>query len=253
MMCTSCGCGGESGHVLVHEHDDDDDDRGPRPGVGYGWGREVRTVHIERELLAKNNQIATRTRRLLSDIDVTMINLIGAPEAGKTSLVEATLRRLRGDDVQLVVIEGDQTSDVDAKRIERAGGRVLQINTGPGCHLDASMVADGLSAMAPRPRSVVVVENVGNLVCPALYDLGERAKVVVMSVTEGEDEPLKYAHVFRAAELLVLSKTDLAPHVAFDDARCIANVRRVNPRLRVLPVSVVHEDGLDEWCDWLVR
>ncbi|MBX3207113.1 MAG: hydrogenase nickel incorporation protein HypB [Labilithrix sp.] len=274
-MCTTCGCGDESGHVLVPESRDGARDLGrasapgptsaparirdhdrasaPRSALGPGWVREVRTVRLERELLAKNNRIAARTRRQLADVGVAMWNLIGAPGAGKTSLLEATARRLQAAGVPLAVLEGDQATDLDAKRIARAGGRVLQINTGAGCHLDAAMVAEGVSATAPARGSVVFVENVGNLVCPALYDLGELAKVVVMSVAEGDDKPLKYAHVFRAADLFVLTKTDLLPHVPFDEAACVANARKVNPRLRVLPVSVTSGDGLDEWCAYVER
>ncbi|MDF2694584.1 MAG: hydrogenase accessory protein HypB, partial [Labilithrix sp.] len=152
-----------------------------------------------------------------------------------------------------VVFAGDQTSDLDARVLEAAGGRVLSLITGAGCHLDASMIAEGLSAISPRPGSMVLVENVGNLVCPALFDLGERSKVVVMSVTEGEDTPLKYSHVFRAADLFVLTKVDLLPHVAFDQERCFENVRKVNPRLQIVPVSTATSDGLDAWCDWIGR
>ncbi|MBX3200407.1 MAG: hydrogenase nickel incorporation protein HypB [Labilithrix sp.] len=252
-MCTTRGPEGESGHVLVRERSDPGhvDDRALAPREGCV--REVRTVRLERELFAGNSQVAARTRRLLADLGVTMVNLIGAPGAGKTSLLEATVPRLRAAGVSFAVLQGDQTTDLDAKRIGRAGGRTLQVNTGAGCHLDAAMVADGLSAIAPESGSVVFVENVGNLVCPALYDLGELARVVVMSVTEGEDKPLKYAQAFRAADLFVLTKTDLLPHVELDVAACVANARRVNPRLTVLPLSVTHADGIDAWCAWVER
>jgi hydrogenase nickel incorporation protein HypB len=255
-MCTTCGCGGESKHVLLSEDEDESGVghvRGRRERVGQGWVREVRTVRLQRELLNRNNLIASQTRRVLDEIGVSMFNLIGAPGAGKTSLLEATIRALGAGDVPLAVIEGDPSNDLDARRIEAVGGSVLQINTGAGCHLDSSMVAEALGALTPKPGSVVFVENVGNLVCPALFDLGELSKVVVMSVAQGEDEPLKYSHVFRAADLFVLTKTDLLPHVTFDEERCLANARKVNPGLCVLRASTVHVGGVDEWCDWVKR
>jgi hydrogenase nickel incorporation protein HypB len=262
-MGTTCG---ESGHVLMPAGGDgrgqahEKDGRGQprekdrlRPLRGPGWVREVRTVRLQRELLAENNRIASQTRRLLAEIGVTMFNLVGAPGSGKTALLEATIGRLRHEGVPLVVLEGDQTNDLDARSIESTGCRVLSILTGTGCHLDAAMVAEGMSTLSPEPGTIVLVENVGNLVCPALFDLGERSKVVVMSVTEGEDKPLKYSYAFRAADLFVLTKVDLAPHVAFDEARCIANARRVNPGLRVVAASTVLPGGLDEWCEWVKR
>jgi hydrogenase nickel incorporation protein HypB len=178
-----------------------------------------------------------------------MLNLIGGPGAGKTALLEATIPRLC--DVSVAVLEGDQATDLDALRIARTGCPVVQINTGPGCHLDAAMVGDALEEMGPRRASLVFVENVGNLVCPALFDVGEHAKIVVMSVTEGEDKPLKYRHVFHAAELFVLTKIDLLSHVDFDVARCVAHALDVNPHLRVLPVSARTGAGIDAWCERL--
>lgn len=215
------------------------------------WVREIRTVKLQRDLLSKNNQTAFRTRRLLDELGVTMINLIGAPGAGKTTLLEAAIARLRADGVPMAVALGDQSTNLDARRIAAAGVRALQINTGAGCHLDASMVADGLGGLAPEAGTIVFVENVGNLVCPALFDLGERAKVVVMSVTQGEDEPLKYSHVFRAADLLVLTKVDLLPHLSFDVERCLTNARRVSPRLACLKVASPDGEGLDAFCAWV--
>lgn len=251
-MCTTCGCGHRGWHAHGGVHDDHAH-RDHAHGDPYGHPpRQVRTVLLERELLAKNNRIAADVRRSLAELGVTMLNLIGAPGAGKTALLEATVGRLRHE-VPLAVIEGDQATDLDARRIERAGCRVHQINTGAGCHLDASMVSEGLAAIAPPPGSVVFVENVGNLVCPALFDVGELAKVVVMSVTEGEDKPLKYAHVFRAADALVLTKTDLLAYVPYDEDACVSYARSINPDIKVLPVSAVHMEGIDAWCRWIER
>ena len=159
------------------------------------------------------------------------MNLVSAPGAGKTTLLERTIREL-GRELVLQVIEGDQATTNDAQRIQAAGGRVVQINTGAGCHLDAAMVARGLQLLEPPSHSVVFIENVGNLVCPALFDLGERAKVVIVSVTEGDDKPIKYPHMFRASSLMLLNKIDLLPHVSFDVERCLNYARRVNPSLR---------------------
>jgi hydrogenase nickel incorporation protein HypB len=149
------------------------------------------------------------------------------------------------------VIEGDQETALDAQRIRATGCRVIQINTGTGCHLDAAMLASGLRALNPPISSLVLIENVGNLVCPALFDLGERAKIVIMSVTEGEDKPLKYPHMFRASQLMILNKVDLLPYVQFDLDRCIHNARQVNPKIQILQVSASRGDGLAAWYQWL--
>jgi len=226
-MCATCGCG-ES-----HEHE-----------------HERRTVKLEHDLLAKNDRIAAENRRALGTRNVTVLNLIGSPGAGKTTLLERTIARLRPE-LALAVVEGDQATDRDAMRIKRAGGRSLQVNTGAGCHLDAEMVAEGLAALAPERGSVVFVENVGNLVCPALFDVGEREKIVVMSVTEGDDKPLKYPHVFRAASRFVLTKIDLAPHVDFDIEACFARAREINPRLATMRLSARSGEGMQDWCTWV--
>jgi hydrogenase nickel incorporation protein HypB len=194
--------------------------------------------------------LAELNRGLLAGRGVLALNLVSSPGAGKTTLLERTVRDL-GSELPLSVIEGDQDTDCDTRRIQAAGGRAVQINTGTGCHLDAAMVARGLERLDPPADSVVFIENVGNLVCPALYDLGERAKVVVCSVPEGDDKPLKYPHMFRAGQVLLLNKIDLLPYVPFDLGRFVDNARRVNPGLRVLPVSALRGDGLAEWYDWV--
>src|SRR5262249_25578240 len=186
----------------------------------------------------------------LDERGVVALNLMSSPGAGKTTLLERTLREL-GREMAIGVIEGDQATVRDAERIRAAGGRVVQINTGSGCHLDADMVAAALRKMDPPSGSLLMIENVGNLVCPALFNLGERGKVVVMSVTEGEDKPIKYPHMFRASDLMLLNKIDLLPHVHFDVERCIASAGRVNPRLSVVQVSATQGDGLGEWYAWL--
>ncbi len=209
-----------------------------------------RIARLELDLLAKNDRLAARNRGWFAERGILALNLIGSPGAGKTALLEATARRFAGEP-RVSVLEGDQETDADASRIRAAGCRAVQINTGAGCHLDADMVARGLGALAPEAGSIVFMENVGNLVCPALFDLGERAKVVVLSVTEGEDKPLKYPHVFRAAEVLVLNKIDLLPHLSFDVERCLANARRIRPDLLIFEVAAGRGDRLDRWCHWL--
>jgi hydrogenase nickel incorporation protein HypB len=175
---------------------------------------------------------------------------MSSPGAGKTTLLESTIRTC-GVRTPISVIEGDQATVVDAERIRATGCRVVQINTGTGCHLDAEMTAGALKQLSPPLNSVVVIENVGNLVCPALFDLGERSKVVILSVTEGEDKPLKYPHLFRAADFVVLNKIDLLPYLEFDKQACLANLHAVNPRARIFELSATKGDGLEAWYAWI--
>jgi hydrogenase nickel incorporation protein HypB len=205
---------------------------------------------VGRAVLEKNERLAEFNRGWLAGRRVLALNLVSSPGAGKTTLLERTVREL-GADLPVSVIEGDQETDHDARRIRAAGCRAVQVNTGAGCHLDAAMVARAVEELDPPAGSVVFVENVGNLVCPALFDLGERAKVVVCSVPEGDDKPLKYPHMFRAGRLVLLNKTDLLPYVPFDPDRFLEAVRQVNPSLRVIPVSALRGDGLAEWYAWV--
>ena len=175
---------------------------------------------------------------------------MSSPGAGKTSLLERTIREL-GAEIPICVVEGDQETTLDAERIGATGCRAVQINTGSGCHLDAAMIADALKRLKPPSGSVLMIENVGNLVCPALFDLGESARIVIASVTEGEDKPLKYPHMFRAADVMILNKIDLLPYVPFNVDRCIGYARQINPALKVLQVSVLKGDGMDEWYSFL--
>jgi hydrogenase nickel incorporation protein HypB len=230
-------------HAHSHSHN-----HGP-PHVHAGHGT---TLTLEQEILARNNRLAERNRGWFAGRNILALNLVSSPGAGKTTLLERTIRDL-GKELPLSVIEGDQQTLNDARRIQAAGARVVQINTGTACHLDAAMVARGLEQLDPPLRSVVMIENVGNLVCPALFDLGERAKVVIVSVTEGEDKPIKYPHMFRAAAVMVVNKIDLLPHVSFDLDRFLAYAREVNPHFDVLQVSATRDEGLADWYDWLRR
>jgi len=205
---------------------------------------------LERAVLEKNDRLAAFNRGWLAGRDVLALNLVSSPGAGKTTLLERTIRELAGH-VAIRVVEGDQETSRDADRIRAAGAEVVQINTGTGCHLDASMVARALRELDPPRRSVVMIENVGNLVCPALFDLGERAKALIASVTEGDDKPIKYPYMFRASEVLVLNKIDLLPHVQFDVDQFLARAREVNPRVRVFQVSATRGDGIADWCGWI--
>ena len=199
-------------------------------------------MKLEHDLLARNKSIAARNRAWLAGRNVVAWNFVSSPGAGKTSLLE---RLIRMSQRRISVIEGDQATENDARRIREAGASAVQVNTGAGCHLDAAMVARALETLDPPEGSMLVIENVGNLVCPALFDLGERAKVVVASVTEGEDKPIKYPHMYRASDLMVLNKIDLLPHVAFDVDRCIAHAASVNPKIRSVKVSATRGDGLE--------
>jgi len=211
------------------------------------------TIALEQDVLAKNQLIAEHNRGWLASRHITALNLVSSPGAGKTTLLERTIRDLQDlhSTRAIQVIEGDQATLNDAERIRATGCRVVQINTGTGCHLDAGMVSRALEQLDPPPHAWLMIENVGNLVCPALFDLGEQAKVVILSVTEGEDKPLKYPHMFRASRLMLLNKIDLLPHLRFDVARCIAYARQVNPSIEVLQVSAETGAGMKAWYAWL--
>jgi hydrogenase nickel incorporation protein HypB len=208
------------------------------------------TLTIEEKVLAKNDDLAAHNRAWLTERNIVALNLMSSPGSGKTTLLERTVTHM-GDTRPVVVIEGDQETSVDADRIRRTGCAVVQINTGAGCHLDASMVHGALHELDPKPGSLLFVENVGNLVCPALFDLGEAAKVVVISVTEGTDKPLKYPHMFAVADLVLVNKIDLAPYVDFDLDRCVAYARSVNPGVSALALSATTGEGLDAWYEWI--
>lgn len=212
--------------------------------------RTERTLRLEQEILAKNKRIAERNREWFARRQIVACNLMSSPGAGKTTLLERTINDLRAE-LPISVIEGDQETSRDAARIRNAGCRAVQINTGAGCHLDAAMLAAAIEKLEPPTRSIVMIENIGNLVCPALFDLGEQSRVVIMSVTEGDDKPLKYPQMFRAGELMLLNKIDLLPYVPFDVERCVEYTRQTNPALQVVQVSATRGDGMAAWYSWL--
>ncbi len=215
------------------------------PGLSQG-----RMVQIEQDILSKNNQYAAENREFLRAQHILALNLLSSPGSGKTTLLTETIVALRHHR-PIAVIEGDQQTTNDADRIRATGASAIQINTGKGCHLDASMIGTALARLAAPRHSIVMIENVGNLVCPAAFDLGEAHKVVLLSVTEGEDKPLKYPDMFRAASLMVLNKVDLLPYLTFDVAQCIANARRVNPQIAILQLSATSGQGLGAWLAWI--
>lgn len=215
------------------------------PGIS-----QARMVQIEQDILAKNDHFAAHNRQALADRGVLALNLVSSPGSGKTTLLVRTIQALAGK-LPTAVVEGDQQTSVDADRIRATGVPAVQINTGKGCHLDASMVGSALDRLALTDDGILFIENVGNLVCPASFDLGEAAKVVVLSVTEGEDKPLKYPDMFRAAQLMLLNKIDLLPYLSFDVERCAGHARRVHPAIEVICTSSTTGEGFPEWLGWL--
>ncbi|MBN4076956.1 hydrogenase nickel incorporation protein HypB [Mariprofundus ferrooxydans] len=274
-MCTVCGCGeGETtieGHAHTHEHnhdhphdhehsheeehhhhhDDHTHDYGQGPAHAHAPGlSQSRMVQIEQDILGKNNSYANANRKHFVEHGILTLNLVSSPGSGKTTLLTKTLEDLK-DGMGLAVIEGDQQTANDAERIRATGVKALQINTGKGCHLDAHMIGHAMEPLAPEDKSVLFIENVGNLVCPAAFDLGEAHKVAILSVTEGEDKPLKYPDMFHAADLMILNKIDLLPYLNFDVEQCMEYARRVNPGITILQLSATTGVGMDAWYQWI--
>ena len=232
-MCIDCGCS-------------------PTKGV-QGQGdleRKSRTVRVEEDLLSKNNRLAAQNREQFLLQEVLVLNLVSSPGSGKTSILERTLSDLK-DQIGCAVLEGDQQTSNDAERIAATGVPVKQINTGAGCHLDAHMVGHGIESFDLLSTELLLIENVGNLVCPAVFDLGEDYKVVVLSVTEGEDKPLKYPHMFQVSDLLLINKIDLLPHLNFNLEACIAFAKDVNPNIEIIEMSCSEGTGMEAWYEWL--
>ena len=271
-MCDTCGCDqpadavtfrrpgepGDDGHPHDHHHHRDHDHDHAHPhDHGHDHNHHhhhddhpPRELVVQQDVLLQNNLLAQRNRGWLEAKGILALNLVSSPGSGKTTLLERTITDLR-DELDLRVIEGDQQTLRDAERIAAAGAPVIQVNTGKGCHLDAPMIKRALDELEPPEGSVLLIENVGNLVCPALFDLGEAAKVVVISVTEGDDKPLKYPHMFAASQFCLINKMDLAPYVDFDVDKCEAAAREVNPHLEFQRISATTGEGLDGWYQWL--
>lgn len=237
----SHGHDGSGEHHHTHENGHD---RSALPQEGN------RKLTLEENILAKNDLIAAQNRGWFEGRGILALNLVSSPGSGKTALLTRTIQDLKSQ-LNINVIEGDQATANDAQRIRETGCQVVQINTGTGCHLEASMVQKGVKELNPPLNSVLAIENVGNLVCPALFDLGEYAKVVILSITEGEDKPIKYPHMFRNSQIAILNKIDLLPYVSFNVDRCLEYIRLVNPHMKVFQVSATTGAGMDEWYRWL--
>ena len=280
-MCTVCGCGEgetriEGGHEHTHVHADGtvhthahghgykpahrhDHEPAVSGDLDYGTGparahvpgmSQSRMVQIEQDILSKNNAYATANRRVFDEHGIFALNLVSSPGSGKTTLLVKTIELLK-DKLTISVVEGDQQTSNDAERIRATGVPALQINTGKGCHLDGHMVGHAMARLQPADESLFLIENVGNLVCPAAFDLGEHHKVAILSVTEGEDKPLKYPDMFAAADVMLLNKCDLLPYLEYDADEAEANARRVNPNLTIFRVSASSGDGLSAWVNWI--
>jgi len=288
-MCTVCGCGKDDvkiegqkhthdhhhdhdhshhhghhhhdhGHDHTHEHVDGEGDLHYGKGIGgahVAGMSQARIVQIEQDILGKNDHLAMHNRERFADLGVLALNLVSSPGSGKTTLLARSAADLLKT-MSVAVVEGDQQTALDADRIREAGVPAIQINTGKGCHLDAHMVGRAVDSLTDKDiglknGGVLFIENVGNLVCPAAFDLGEAAKVVILSVTEGEDKPLKYPDMFKASDLMILNKSDLLPYVPFDVDNCIAYARRINPGIEVVQLSALTGEGLQDWYAWIEK
>ncbi|MDJ0508860.1 MAG: hydrogenase nickel incorporation protein HypB [Crocosphaera sp.] len=275
-MCVTCGCsdGNEvtltnidtgkttdiNGHhthtladgtVISHGHDHEHDHSHHHHNHAHDHAKmHGTTISLEEKILQKNNLIAAENRGYFKGRNILALNLVSSPGSGKTTLLTRTINDLK-ERLKINVIEGDQETVNDAQKIKETGCKVVQINTGTGCHLEAAMVEKGYNELNPEPNSILMIENVGNLVCPALFDLGETAKVAILSVTEGEDKPIKYPHMFRESKVMILTKTDLLPYVQFDVEKCLDYAKQVNPQLEIFQVSSVTGEGLSSWYNWL--
>ena len=257
-MCGICGCGDTGEHHHEHEHGhghghDHGHDHGHAPEHAHAHAAGLapaRMVRVEQDIMAANQRHADANRTYFAERGIFVVNLVSSPGSGKTSLLVRTVAALKAE-MPVAVIEGDQQTEFDAERIRAAGAPAWQINTGKACHLDAHMVGHALEHLPALEGGILFIENVGNLVCPAGFDLGEAHKVVILSVTEGEDKPLKYPHMFHAADLMLVNKIDLLPHVACDMELILAGALRVNPAIGSVAVSAATGEGFGAWLDWL--
>lgn len=266
-MCSTCGCGQPDDAVKIilpgeekdQEHDQDHHHHGHHHHHDHGHhhghhhdepGHGSRELKLEQDILQQNNLLAERNRGFFMARNITAINLVSSPGSGKTTILEKTVQMLR-EEVPLAIIEGDQQTSNDADRIAATGASVVQINTGKGCHLDAHMVLHAVEKLDPETDSMLFIENVGNLVCPSMFDLGEKWRVVIMSVTEGDDKPVKYPDMFHTSQICIINKVDLLPYVDFNIEKAKDLARRVNPGIMFMEVSATKGQGMDEWTDWV--
>jgi hydrogenase nickel incorporation protein HypB len=273
-MCSTCGCGQpddavkiifpgmEDHHDHEHGHDPSDHHHGPNHHHSHDshhdhhhshdHHQEGRELKLQQDILYQNNLLAERNRGFFMAKNIVAINLVSSPGSGKTTLLEKTIQMI-GSSLPMAVIEGDQQTSNDADRIAATGAKVVQINTGKGCHLDAHMVLHAVEKLKPDQNSMLFIENVGNLVCPSMFDLGEKWRVVIMSVTEGDDKPIKYPDMFHTSQICIINKTDLLPYVDFNVEKAKDLARRVNPGIIFMEVSASKGDGMEEWTEWVQK
>ena len=245
-MCTDCGCSSESIIIdgLIIDGQPTLSTKRIHPST------DSNTVHVNKNILESNLSYAKQNQREFAQRNALALNLMSSPGSGKTTLLTRTINELKTH-IPFAVIEGDQQTENDAQRIRETGVKAIQINTGKGCHLDASMITLALERLPTHNNGVLFIENVGNLVCPAAFDLGEAFKILILSVTEGDDKPLKYPDIFHKSDILLLNKIDLLPYVDFDLARCAEYARRINPDIKILPISATTGQGLSDWYSWI--
>jgi len=242
-MCITCGCGNAENH---HEHSHSH-------SHGHSHSHEdSRTITLEQDILQRNNMLAERNRGYFEAKQIFCINMMSSPGSGKTTLLEETIRRLKSK-TTIYVVEGDQQTSNDANRIAALDVPVFQVNTGTGCHLDAAMLNHAMKHLEPKDNSALFVENVGNLVCPAMFDLGENVRIVIVSITEGDDKPLKYPYIFKEADVCLINKIDLAPYLKTNIEELRANCLKINPKLIIFDISALTGEGIDEWLDYLTQ
>lgn len=259
-MCDSCGCE-DHGQVKIYKPGDKHGDHThghhhahdhSLPDHHHHGKTAHREISVEKDILTKNDLMAERNRGFFEALNVFALNMVSSPGSGKTSIIEKTIAELGGK-LDFYVIEGDQQTAYDAERVQRAGGKAIQVNTGNGCHLDANMVNRAVKEFDLKPKSILIIENVGNLVCPAMFDLGEQKRIAIFSVTEGDDKPEKYPTIFHTSDACIINKTDLLPYVDFDMEKAKIVARQLNPEMVFFEVSAKTGEGMKEWFDWLKR
>lgn len=244
-MCGICGCSEETHATMNHSHDEQNN------LLSHNHNDEI-IINIEQDIFAINNQFAQKNQHYFSNKKIFTLNIMSSPGSGKTTLLAKTISDLK-DTITSAVIVGDQQTDQDATLLKLSGAEAIQVNTGKVCHLDAHMIGHALEKLPIKERMILFIENIGNLVCPALFDLGESHKIVILSVTEGDNKPLKYPDIFRSADLMIITKTDLLPYVDFDIDKCCDYARRIKPDLEILQLSTSHGQGLTQWYQWIMQ
>jgi len=246
-MCGVCGCGSEGVTINKPNHNHE---HGHQHDHSHNHGHDKIVIDLEKDILSKNNLEAARNRGYFEAKNIFTLNLVSSPGSGKTAILERTLKDLKNE-IDFYVIEGDQQTFNDANRIDALNIPVVQVNTGKGCHLESDMIYDAVKKLSPKENSILMIENVGNLVCPSMFDLGEKKRVVIISITEGEDKPIKYPDMFHTADICIINKMDLLPHLNFDIAKLKEYALQVNHHLQFFEVSAITGEGMNTWYDWL--